>query len=239
VADLARQLLDQIPAAPGRIRYIGLPEGVDARTTATLIAQTISQMTPPGGRRGDLRRRVAVIADQANNALIVTCNESDFEIVGDLVAALSQPSTTEQIVVKVYALETITADRAAESVRRMLEPGPARAPRRGRQAQRMRDLAVKLLVDDQAIEAVFDPGRVRVSSPDRDGTAGGDRLRRRVHRAAGPDPGQRADHAEAVSAPARPGFGPAQHAAQHFPGPVPVFAPHAGGQRHPAGVRVR
>ncbi|MHC4320002.1 MAG: secretin N-terminal domain-containing protein [Planctomycetota bacterium] len=164
VADLARQLLDQIPAAPGRIRYIGLPEGVDARTTATLIAQTISQMTPPGGRRGDLRRRVAVIADQANNALIVTCNESDFEIVGDLVAALSQPSTTEQIVVKVYALETITADRAAESVRRMLEPGPARAPRRGRQAQRMRDLAVKLLVDDQAIEAVFDPGRVRVSS---------------------------------------------------------------------------
>ncbi|MHC4275552.1 MAG: secretin N-terminal domain-containing protein, partial [Planctomycetota bacterium] len=164
VADLARQLLDQIPAAPGRIRYIGLPEGVDARTTSMLIVQTISQMTPPGGRRGDLRRRVAVVADQTNNALIVTCNEKDFEIVGDLVAALSRPSTTEQIVVKVYALQTITADRAAESVRRMLEPGPARAPRRGRQAQRMRDLAVKLLVDDQTIEAVFDPSRVRVSS---------------------------------------------------------------------------
>ncbi|MHC4218949.1 MAG: secretin N-terminal domain-containing protein, partial [Planctomycetota bacterium] len=164
VADLARQLLDQIPAAPGKIRYIGLPEGVDARTTSTLIVQTISQMTPPGGRRGDLRRRVAVIADQTNNALIVTCNEADFEIVGDLVAALSQPSTTEQIVVKVYALETVTADRAAESVRRMLEPEQARGPRRGRQAQRMRDLAVKLLVDDQAIEAVFNPARVRVSS---------------------------------------------------------------------------
>ncbi|MHC4422942.1 MAG: secretin N-terminal domain-containing protein, partial [Planctomycetota bacterium] len=164
VADLARQLLDQIPAAPGRVRYIGLPEGVDARTTSMLIVQTISQMTPPGGRRGDLRRRVAVVADQTNNALIVTCNEKDFEIVGDLVAALSRPSTTEQIVVKVYALQTITADRAAESVRRMLEPGPARAPRRGRQAQRMRDLAVKLLVDDQTIEAVFDPSRVRVSS---------------------------------------------------------------------------
>ncbi|MHC4828264.1 MAG: secretin N-terminal domain-containing protein, partial [Planctomycetota bacterium] len=164
VADLARQLLDQIPAAPGRIRYIGLPEGVDARTTSTLIVQAISQMTPPGGRRGDLRRRVAVIADQTNNALIVTCNEKDFEIVGDLVAALSQPSTTEQIVVKVYPLQTITADRAAESVRRMLEPAPSGAPRRGRQVQRMRDLAVKLLVDDQTIEAVFNPSRVRVSS---------------------------------------------------------------------------
>ena len=35
VADLTRQLLNEIPAAPGRIRYIGLPEGVNARTTAS------------------------------------------------------------------------------------------------------------------------------------------------------------------------------------------------------------
>ncbi len=162
VADLVRQLVDQLPAAPGQIHYVGLPEAVNAATTSRMIIQAISQMTPPGGRRGDLRRRVAVIADQANNALIVACNEHDFEIVGDLIAALSRPATTEQMVVKVYPLQTVAAERAAESVRQMLSPtGPGR--QRGRQAQRMRDLAVTLLVGDQTIEAVFDPQRVRVN----------------------------------------------------------------------------
>ena len=123
VADLASQLVGQLPAAPGQVRYIGLPDTLQASTTARLVQQSISAMTPPGGRRGDLRRRVAVIADQANNALIVTCNEYDFEIVGDLIAALSQPAMVEQMVVKVYALKTITAavdrskKRAAPSCR--------------------------------------------------------------------------------------------------------------------------
>ncbi|MCZ6850687.1 MAG: hypothetical protein O7F17_03510, partial [Planctomycetota bacterium] len=160
VADLARQLVEQIPAAPGKIRYIGLPLGADAQATARLVGQTLSQMTPPGGRRGDLRRRAAVISDQVNNALIVVCNDSDFEIVGDLIAAISQPPMTEQIVVKVYSLEKITADRAAASVRRMLDPG---APTRGGQAQRTRDLKIKLLLEEKSIEAVFDPDRVRVA----------------------------------------------------------------------------
>ena len=101
------------------------------------------------------------MADPANNALIVSGNDVDFETVGDLIAAFSQPAATEQLVVKVYPLRTITADRAAESVRQMLAPSPT--ARRGRQAQRMRDLAVKLMIDDQAIEAVFAPDRVRVN----------------------------------------------------------------------------
>ncbi|MHC4107539.1 MAG: secretin N-terminal domain-containing protein, partial [Planctomycetota bacterium] len=163
VADLARQLQDEIPALPGKVRYVGLPTAADARTTANLIGQTLAQMTPPGGRRGDLRRRVAVIADPTNNAVIIACNDLDFEVVGDLIVALTQAPTTEQIVVKVYPLQTITAERAAESVRNLLAP-EARRGRRGRQAQRIRDLAVKLLVEDRVIEAVFDPNRVSVSS---------------------------------------------------------------------------
>ena len=162
VADLAKQLVEQLPAAPGQVHYIGLPEELSALTTSRLIQQTINAMTPPGGRRGDLRRRVAVIADTANNALIVTCNDFDFEVVGDLIAALSQPAMVQQMVVKVYPLETITAQRAAESVRQLLQPDAA-LRRRGRQAQRMRDLAVTLLAGDTTIEAVFNPDRVKVN----------------------------------------------------------------------------
>ncbi len=163
ITQLVRQLESQLPAAPSEIRYVGLPQVVDAPAVANLINQTLQRMTPVGGRRGDLRRRVSVIADATNNALIVACSDIDFEVVGDLIAALSQPAAVDQIVVKIYPLQTITAQRAAESVRQMIAPdAPSR--RRGRQAQRMRDLALTLLVDGQTIEAVFDPNRVRVSA---------------------------------------------------------------------------
>ncbi len=161
VAELARQLLEQIPAAPGTVRYIALPPAADAQALSRLVAQTLAQLAPAGGQPGDLARRVAVLADPGNNALIVAANDVDFEVVGDLVAALSRPTTTERLVVKVYPLETITADRAAQSVRQLLDPGD---PRPGRQAQRMRDLAVTLMAGDRSIEGVFDPARVRVAS---------------------------------------------------------------------------
>ncbi|MCH8314363.1 MAG: hypothetical protein IIA64_00185, partial [Planctomycetes bacterium] len=163
ITQLVRQLESQLPAAPSEIRYVGLPQVVDAPAVANLINQTLQRMTPVGGRRGDLRRRVSVIADATNNALIVACSDIDFEVVGDLIAALSQSVAVDEIVVKIYPLRTITAERAAESVRQMIAPdAPSR--RRGRQAQRMRDLALTLLVDGQTIEAVFDPNRVRVST---------------------------------------------------------------------------
>ncbi len=163
VADLARQLAAQFPQAPDQIHYVGLPASIDAQATANLLSQALAQMSPPGGQRGDLRRRVAVLADAANNALVVACNEFDFEVVADLIAALTRPATTEQVVVKIYPLHTITADRAAESVRRLLQPAAAGRGGPGRQGQRMRDLAVKLLVGDQTLEAVFDPSRVGVN----------------------------------------------------------------------------
>jgi type II secretion system protein D len=163
VADLAQQLAAQLPQAPDRVHYVALPPALDAQATAGLMSQALSQMTPPGGARGDLRRRVAVLADPANNAIVIACNDFDFEVAADLLAALTRPAATEQVVVKVYALQSITAERAAESVRRMLDP--ARSPRggAGRQGQRLRDLAVKLLIEGQTLEAVFDPARVGVS----------------------------------------------------------------------------
>ncbi|MCH8822271.1 MAG: hypothetical protein IH984_02070 [Planctomycetes bacterium] len=160
---LVEQLESQLPAAPSSIHYVGLPQAVDAKSISTLIDQTLRRMTPAGGKPGDLRRRVAVIADITNNALIIACNDIDFEVIGDLIAALSQPASVDKTVVKIYSLKTITAERAAESVRQMIAPDST-SRGRGKQAQRMRDLAIKLLLEGQTIEAIFDPNRVRISA---------------------------------------------------------------------------
>ena len=164
---LARQLQDQIPAAPSVIRYLTLPDEVDASQLATLISQTIQQMTPPGGSPGDIRRRVTIVADATANALIIASNDRDFETIADLVTAMSLPPASEQLIVKVYPLQTVTAERAASSVRSLIEPqqnirGPARG--RGRQVDRLRNLAIKLLAPGKSIDAVFDPNRIAVSS---------------------------------------------------------------------------
>ena len=165
LADLARQLQDQIPALPATIRYITLTESIDARQLAQLVSQTLNQMTPPGGKRGDIRRRVSIVADVAGNALIVACNDTDFETIADLVTAMSQPQATEQVIVKIYPLHTITAERAERTVRNLIDP-PARSGGRGggRQVQRMRNLAIKLLAEGKSIDAIFDPNRIRISS---------------------------------------------------------------------------
>ncbi len=167
IADLARQLLEQVPAAPGKLRYIALPPGADASSVAQLVMQTIGQLTPVGGARGDLQRRCAVLADPGNNALIIAANDLDFDVLGELIAAVSRPAATEAIVVKVYPLETITAERAVQSVQQLLDPDAGARLSRGRQAQRMRDLAVTLMADGQTIEGVFDPDRVRVTADGR------------------------------------------------------------------------
>ncbi|MCZ6835153.1 MAG: hypothetical protein O7G85_05200, partial [Planctomycetota bacterium] len=164
LADLAMQLQDQIPNAPSRIHYITLPEEVEARQLANLVLQTIQQMTPLGGRRGDIRRRVSVVADQAANALLIACNDTDFETIADLVTAMSQAPATQQLVVKIYPLKSITAERAANSVQNLIKPQQQAIRGRGRQTQRMRNLAIKLLAPGKSFDAIFDPNRIAVSS---------------------------------------------------------------------------
>ncbi|TVQ54711.1 MAG: hypothetical protein EA377_04940, partial [Phycisphaerales bacterium] len=162
---LAGEIESQLPPAPSQIRYIALPDSINPADLSRLINQTLAQMTPPGGDRGDYRRRVSVIPDQTAGALIVAASDRDFEAVGELITALSQPAGTEQMVVKVYPLETITAERAASSVRDLITPdsGFQQQRQRGRQAQRMRNLAITLMIEEKEIEAVFDPDRIRVT----------------------------------------------------------------------------
>jgi type II secretory pathway component GspD/PulD (secretin) len=103
---LVQQIQQQMPAAPGTIRYITLPQSQDVNQLNNLLGQTMDKIAPRGGQPGDLRRRVATIADPAGNALIVAANDRDFETVADLIAVLSKPATTK------FPIRTITLQRA-------------------------------------------------------------------------------------------------------------------------------
>lgn len=167
VRQLALDIQDRLPAQPGTIRYVALPEEVDARGVADVITQTLRRLTPAGGESGDMFRRVSVIPDEANNALVVASNDADFETVGDLIAALAQPVSTDEVTVKVYPLAKVTAERAAESVRNLIASDASLQQnnrRRNQQAERMRELAIRLLVNGREINAVFDPNRIRVTA---------------------------------------------------------------------------
>ena len=170
IAGLADQIQQQIPPLPATVRFIALPPQMDARSMASLVQQTVQQMPAAvaGAPAGTLAQRSSVLADESSNSLIVIANDSDFQTIGDLIAALSQPGpgTRDEIVVKVYPLTTLTAERAAQSVRGLLgSDGRGRqGTGRGQQAERMRELALKLLIGDQTIEAVFDPNRVSVAA---------------------------------------------------------------------------
>lgn len=107
---LARQIQDQLPAAPASIRYITLPQDVDVQGLATLLSQTLQHIPNlPGQRGGPLRQRVGIIADPVGNALIIASNDTDFETVGELIAALSKPTATE------FPIRTMTLHRAEAS----------------------------------------------------------------------------------------------------------------------------
>ncbi|MCI0630869.1 MAG: hypothetical protein L0Y44_09480 [Phycisphaerales bacterium] len=106
---LARQIQDQIPAIPGTVRYITLPESINVQNMANLIGQTLDRITPAGGQMGDVRRRVGLIPDPAGNALLVAANDNDFQVVADLIAALSKPVKTD------FPIRTITLQRAEAS----------------------------------------------------------------------------------------------------------------------------
>ena len=151
---LARELEGQLPPAPAAIHYVTLPQSLDARTVANTISSTMKQLGPMG-------QRAAVVADVAGNAVVVAANDADFAIVTDLLAAIAQPGTPERIVIRVFPLTNITAERALRSISDLIGPGRGG---RNRQAERMREIAVEMIIDGQTIDAVLDPARVRASA---------------------------------------------------------------------------
>jgi type II secretory pathway component GspD/PulD (secretin) len=171
---LVAQIEAQMPLMPGTVRYVPLPESVVAADIASLLLETLEQVMPApadaaGPRRGQPpRSRVSVIADEPGNALIIAANDSDFETVAELLIALTRPGPSDRLIVKMYPLERITADRAATSVRDLIGDvplDPRAAARRGQQTERMRrTIDLQLQAQGRTIDAVLDPARIRVST---------------------------------------------------------------------------
>ena len=165
VRRLLDEVLSQVPQAPGRLRRIELGDRADAGRLARLLTQSMAQVTPPAGRRGDLVRRVSVIADADTNALLVTATDADFETVAGLIRAVAAPADDRPAIVKVYPLVSGGADRAARHLQQLLL-----GTSRSLQAGRLRKLAVTLMGGEDEVQATFRPDRIHVSSDPRSGS---------------------------------------------------------------------
>ncbi|MFG0327722.1 MAG: secretin N-terminal domain-containing protein [Phycisphaerales bacterium JB037] len=173
VAQLAAEIERQMPPEPTAVRVVRLPDGADAGPIANLLRATIGQVgrasaDNPGGFTG----RVAVSPDPLGGSLVVWANDTDFKVMGSLIASLATEEAAPERMVKVYALENMDAGRATRAVADFISPRPS-----GRQAQRIRalDLAleqgpegpVRAKVDPATVSVTADPSGTRliVSAP--------------------------------------------------------------------------
>ena len=148
VKALATQAQDELPVEGSRIRSIQLPADVSADRLRALVVQTLQSMTPAGGKRGDLARRVGVIADAGTRSLVVTATDTDFETVAAMVAAYARGPASVEVTVRSYTLANVSADRAASGLLALLVRGKGQSG----------ELSVTL----DRTEATFDAGSLRV-----------------------------------------------------------------------------
>jgi type II secretion system protein D len=125
---LAAQAQEQLPSEGTGIHAIPLPEDVSADRLRALVAKTLESMTPPGGNRGDLARRVGIIADPGTRSLVITSTDADFETVAALVAAYARAPASEEVTVRSYNLANVSADRAAKGLTSLLARGRGASP---------------------------------------------------------------------------------------------------------------
>jgi type II secretion system protein D len=166
LAALAEQIQQQMPRQATRTRVIRLPSSADANAIAQLIRQTVQRVgrasvENPSGFTGDPN----VVPDPIGSSLIVWSNDTDFEVLGELIAAVSRLEASEQLTLKVYPLVNIDADDAADSINDLVSAQPT-----GQQARRFRwqpqptrasDLEL-VGPDGQRVKASIDPDTVRV-----------------------------------------------------------------------------
>lgn len=160
LAALAATLERQMPAEPTSVRLIGLPPGVDAWSITQLVRSTLDQLgranaSNPGGLTGN----VSITPEPSGDGLIVVCNPTDFETVGSLIANVSQPGQGAKVTLKVYPLQSVTAQRAIDAVRDLFSSTP-----RGAQARGVRAIQLSLNGDKGEIAGKIDPALVRLTS---------------------------------------------------------------------------
>ena len=155
VIDLAREIVAELPAEPGRVRVVELPDGVDSRLVAQTVSGTIRQVGRSSERNpGGFAGAVSVAPDPAGGALVVWANDTDFGAIRQLIASLAGAGVGETMVSRVYALENVPAASAAQALRDLFGTNP-----RGFQARR---LAALRLADGDGV-ASFDPTSLRLA----------------------------------------------------------------------------
>ncbi|MEO1008172.1 MAG: secretin N-terminal domain-containing protein [Planctomycetota bacterium] len=166
LAELASQIQDQIPQEATRVRVVQLPPSADANAIAQLARQTIQRVgrasvQNPGGFTG----RADVVPDPAGGSLIIWANDTDFAVLGELIASVARLESSQAVSVRVYPLVNIEARAAAQSVNDLVSAQPtgrqARWFRGGRGPSRASDLTL-LDAQGREIRAEVDPDSVRV-----------------------------------------------------------------------------
>jgi type II secretory pathway component GspD/PulD (secretin) len=153
---LAAQLEQQLPPKPAGVHVVTMPSGVDVRALAEIVQQTIAQLQGAGGRGSAVSSQVRLMPDPSGTSLIVVANDEDFATVGGLIASLTQAEKATQVSIKVYPLQSITAQRATNAIRDLFLADP-----RGWQARRIRTLEMKV---GDAPAARIDATQIRVTA---------------------------------------------------------------------------
>ncbi|MBX3354181.1 MAG: hypothetical protein KF724_00605 [Phycisphaeraceae bacterium] len=120
MSQLAMQIAEQLPAPSTEVRVIQVPEGVDVNRLRMLLTEAMRVVTPPGGRPGDLSRRVSLLADAPSRALVVAATDTDFRQIAPILAAISRTSGTEPVLVRSLEPRFVTAGQAVDTIRQIM-----------------------------------------------------------------------------------------------------------------------
>jgi type II secretion system protein D len=161
IATLAAQLERSLPAEPGKVRIVTLPETIDASSVAGLVNQTVASIgrTRPDNPSG-FTAAVSVSPDPSGGALIVWANDTDFAVVGELIASMAHPRGGVTMTLRVIPLESMTAQQVVQAIADLVSAQP-----RGFQARRLRSMEWAIpgapgAADD--VLATIEPGSIRV-----------------------------------------------------------------------------
>jgi type II secretion system protein D len=168
LAKLAAELQNQIPGEPAGVRIVTLPPAFDAQTIVQIVRPLINQIgqmspTNPGGFTGP----VSVVPDPTGSAVIVLANDTDFAVVGPMIASITQLEAASALTVKVYRLVNLPAARAKQAVDDLVSATP-----RGVQARRVRglDVTVEGGPGQPPVQGRIDPSLVRTVADPSGGT---------------------------------------------------------------------
>lgn len=161
VAALAAQLERSLPAEPGKVRIVTLPESVDSNSVAALVNQTIARIGRAGVENpSGFSAAVSVAPDPTGGALIVWSNDTDFVVVGELIASMTHQRGGPAMTLRVIPLQSMTAAQAMQAVNDLVSATP-----RGFQARRIRAMEWSIPGIDGTtgdVLATVEPGSIRV-----------------------------------------------------------------------------